>query len=116
MLDEYDAKTEDIHEYNWPEPRLTDEVENRGTPARELLPGLRSGRSTIGRGTSDRPVNAKPRARERPGLFVLSQVFARVYGWGRTRPGGRRAPSQAGRTPARRLVRRFGPRALGFSC
>lgn len=37
------------------------------------------GRSTLGRESGDRPVHAKSRARERPGLLVLSPGFATAY-------------------------------------
>ena len=45
-----------------------------------LLGGLRSGRSDHGCEFRDRPVHAKPRARERPGLLVLLRGFSTSYG------------------------------------
>lgn len=76
---------------------------------------LHSGRSTSGRESGERRVNAIPLARDRPGSLVLTGGFAMVYGSGRTGPGGERAPSRAAPAPAGRSGARFGPRALRFS-
>jgi hypothetical protein len=83
--------------------------------ARELLPGLRSGRSTLGRESGDRPVHTKPRVRERSGSLVLTRVFARVYRCGWNRSTRERARFWVTPAPAGRSGRPFGPRDLGFS-
>ena len=83
--------------------------------ARELLPGLLSGRSTIGRESGDRPFHAKRWASEGPTLLDLTRVFASVHSSKRPRPDDERARFWSARASNRRFGRLFGPCALGFS-
>ena len=78
-------------------------------PCAKVRIRLHSGRSTIGRESGDRPVNAKPCVGERLWRSGLTRGFARVYGHCQIGPSGERAPFRLACASDRGIGCPFGP-------